>query len=201
MKKGIRDHHGAHMEAILNSVTQTVEAQNDEPVLSCIQKVRAGIKDAGISIAELAVMKQTDVHQGGEKVALASFNPANDQIAMAPEIIDQMREVSDARDRVRRVVMHERRHRESHRAEGSRRVDQWLAHLFGKEAIHAVEESMASLKTTENFDAYNSERSEARRMAAMLKMPYSELMRIKQEGDWQRLQMAAINAGLISIAA
>lgn len=184
----------------LSSHQKAAELLGDQKRLEAVQGIRSAISNVGLGATSIEHLSDEEANQGGGLMALAYYQPSSTEIGLGS--VDAIMAVSDqvgqdAKTTTEQILRHEMDHKKADLAEGANQTRAVLTYLFGHEEEHAIEEAMASRHTP--FDAYDQERSIARKCARELNITNDQLLDIKLEGNYEALFNQAIKVGLISL--
>ena len=131
------------------------EKFGDQAKVKASQDIRAAISATGFS-ESLGYISKAKAKREGNKTALASYNPNNGQTSLTDQ--DTLVQLSNrigqgVRETTVRILNHEKRHKKAHEVEGADELNHVIRYILGEKAVHEVEETTASLGTTEDFDA------------------------------------------------
>jgi len=168
-----------------------------------IKGVRQGIEKAGMSSSSVQLIDDASIDNHDGTLTAGVFDRSNGKVGLAgvehlletidPSVSDLQGEI---RDQVHATLYHEQRHKTSWKNAQSRGEYGLIAAVMGTEADRLFQELMASYGT-EEYDAYDRERSQATQLASRIGLTRTEVIQLLYDGEEKAIVFAALESEYI----
>lgn len=184
----------------LNAHIDLGENFGDQARVKAANEVRSAIIAAGRSESSIGHISSAESGQTNGQTTIASYEHHGRKTNLVD--LDTLMQLSasigqSVGQTTKEALDHEKEHEKADLVEGADELNAAIAFILGKEAVGDIEETNASVGTTEKWDGYKEKRRNAVNHAGKMRIGLYTLLQFKKEGDAEGFIEAANDAGLI----